>query len=107
MNDEKEEKVLSQILNAILAFIKICQRYCYLVIWNNNYICIEGKGWLFMFAATKWQMFKDKQKNQKKAREEKIRAEAKVKLQNLQSEWEHWAKNGKDPQEMPKLPKDL
>ena len=35
------------------------------------------------------------------------KAEGKTKLQNLQSEWEHWAKNGKDPEKMPKLPKDL
>ena len=37
----------------------------------------------------------------------KAKAEGKAKLKNLQSEWEHWAKNGKDPRKMPKLPKDL
>ena len=42
-----------------------------------------------------------------KRRLAKAKAEGKAKLKNLQSEWEHWAKNGKDPRKMPKLPKDL
>ena len=35
------------------------------------------------------------------------KAESKTKLLNLQSEWETWVKNGKDPKNMPELPKDL
>jgi uncharacterized protein YjfI (DUF2170 family) len=35
------------------------------------------------------------------------KAESKTKLENLQSEWEAWVKNGKDPKNMPEPPKDL
>lgn len=50
---------------------------------------------------------KDENKRLKKQLKTESKAEVIVEIRKLQSQWEKWEKNGRDPDKKPKLPKGL